>query len=225
MAGLHQTVAALRIIGDLLDPDEISAILRCAPSSAFIKGQAVRGPSTGREYVKKSGLWMLDTDDRHPGDLDAQIEMLFSQLPNDLQVWRLLAGRFRLELSCGFFMKETERRSVYFRKVVAHPWGSINFPRRQYLLSFGRRGDTAVPSIGNKMSGGMRNRNVAKVTSLDLASVRGLVSPPPQDGIRGFGRPISQRATCRWHSPGSCRTGRSRRPGRGRTRRGRASVG
>ena len=59
---------------------------------------------------------------------------------------------------------------------------------------------------------------------LDLASVRGLVSPPPQDGIRGFGRPISLRAICHWHSPGACRTGRSRRPGRGRTRR-RRSLG
>ncbi len=45
---------------------------------------------------------------------------------------------------------------------------------------------------------------------LDRASVRGLASLPPQDGIRGFGRPISLRVIhSEERSQGACRTDRS----------------
>src|SRR5260370_28441471 len=104
MAKLHKTVAALRIGGDALDPDEISQVLCCAPTMGFRKGQVVRGPVTGREVVKKSGMWSLDAEDQQPGDLDEQIRSIFSRLPDDLGVWQNLASKFRMDLFCGFFM-------------------------------------------------------------------------------------------------------------------------
>ncbi len=44
MAHLYRTVASLRIGGDDLDPDEVSALLCCQPTAGYRKGQVVRGP-------------------------------------------------------------------------------------------------------------------------------------------------------------------------------------
>jgi hypothetical protein len=58
-------------------------------------------------------------------------------------------------------------------------------------------------------------------TFLDRASVRGPALLLPQDGIRGFGRPISLRVIHSGErSQEACRTGRSRRPGCGRAESG-----
>jgi hypothetical protein len=105
MAALHKSVAALRISGDSLKPDEISQILNCPPSLGYLKGQIKRGKV--RDVVRKTGAWMLDAADREPGDLDAQVAELFGRLITDLSVWSSLAKQYRMDLFCGFFMKET----------------------------------------------------------------------------------------------------------------------
>jgi hypothetical protein len=108
LAQLHKTVASLRIMGDALDPDEISQVLSCAPTAAFRKGQVVRGVVTGREVVKKSGMWTLGADDQQPGNLDEQIRSIFSRLPDDLEIWRDLSSKYRMDLFCGFFMEVSD---------------------------------------------------------------------------------------------------------------------
>ena len=102
---MHKTAASLRIGGDALDPDEISQVLGCPPTQGFRKGQVVRGKVTGHEFVKKSGMWMLEADDQQPGNLDEQIKSIFTRLPDDLEVWRDLSSKFRMDLFCGFFME------------------------------------------------------------------------------------------------------------------------
>lgn len=51
---------------------------------------------------------MLDAADIEPGDLDAQVAGLFRRLNTDLSVWNSLAKKYRMDLFCGFFMKETD---------------------------------------------------------------------------------------------------------------------
>lgn len=108
MAELHESVAALRIGGDALDPDEITMIMRCAPTDGFRKGQILRGVKTGRDYVKKTGMWILEAIDRQPANLDAQVAEVLDKLPDDLEIWRKLSSLFEIDLFCGFFMEGSD---------------------------------------------------------------------------------------------------------------------
>lgn len=103
MAHLGKSVAALRIIGDDLDPDKITSLLKCAPTSATTKGQIIRSKS-GRERVAKSGGWDLEAPDSEPENLDHQVAFILNKLNKDLEVWHELKSKFRMDLFCGLFM-------------------------------------------------------------------------------------------------------------------------
>ena len=111
MAHLHRSVATLRVMGDTLIPDEITALLGAQPSEAQTKGDQLVGPKTGRVRIAKFGMWRLHASERQPEDLDSQVQELLGQLTTDLSVWADLARRFDLELFCGLFM-EVENEGV-----------------------------------------------------------------------------------------------------------------
>jgi hypothetical protein len=104
MAELSESVAGLRIVGDDLDPEEVTRLLGKAPDLARRKGEVAL--AAGRERVARTGTWMLNTDSSAPGDLDRQIDELLAGTTDDLAVWRRLADRYRIDVFCGLFMKE-----------------------------------------------------------------------------------------------------------------------
>jgi hypothetical protein len=106
MAQLHKSVAAIRIFGDSLIPDEISKILGCAPTRSYIKGQVE--PSKTKPIVRKTGAWQIKTDRQKPGNLDDQIIKLLGRLNKDLTVWTALSAKYEIDLFCGCFMNETD---------------------------------------------------------------------------------------------------------------------
>jgi hypothetical protein len=106
MAELHKSVATLRILGDSLNPDEITRILGCPPTEGFLKGQ-IR-PSKSKGIVQKTGSWRLEAVKKIPADLDAQVSELFGRMNKDLAVWTALSGKYEIDLFCGFFMNETD---------------------------------------------------------------------------------------------------------------------
>ena len=106
MAYLHRSVASLRICGDKLDPDEISMLLGGAPTLSYRKGEVKK--SKFRDVVRKSGAWMLKATGREPENLDAQVDEILGQLTQDLTVWASLSNDYRIDLFCGFFMKQTD---------------------------------------------------------------------------------------------------------------------
>jgi hypothetical protein len=101
------SAASLRIIGDDLVPEEITRLLGCAPTRAEFKGQLVRGKSSARERIARTGRWSLETADRAPDDLNGQIMEIVSRLTPDLDVWNFLANRFQMDLFCGLFMAKS----------------------------------------------------------------------------------------------------------------------
>jgi len=105
MAAVSETKASLRIFGDDLDPDGISALLGAAPTSSARKGEATLG-GRGIERTARTGRWSLQAAPRRPGDLDSQIVELLSRLTLDIGVWRRLVAQYRADISCGLFMKE-----------------------------------------------------------------------------------------------------------------------
>lgn len=104
MASLDHTAASLRIIGDDLDPKELTDLLGHEPSAAERKGQEVMGKSTGNIRVARTGSWRLEATRQAPGDLDAQIQEILSKLSDDLSVWRGLSERYQVDLFCGLFL-------------------------------------------------------------------------------------------------------------------------
>lgn len=107
MAQVQRSVATLRICGDAVVPDKITERLGCAPTTSHSKGQIVRGAKTGREYIKKSGMWRLEAEDCEPENLDKQVAEILTKLTSDLKVWKSLSEQFSMDLFCGLFMEKT----------------------------------------------------------------------------------------------------------------------
>lgn len=97
----------LRIFGDDLVPDEVTALMGCTPDSAYAKGAIRIGPKTGRQHVEKTGRWSLQASRREPEDIPGQISEILDKLSQDLDVWRRLGTRYQIDLFCGVFMRST----------------------------------------------------------------------------------------------------------------------
>jgi len=107
MAAVYETLTSLRIFGDDLDPDEISALLGASPTSSAKKGEDRVNRDGIKRGVERTGRWLLEAVPRQPEDLDSQIVELLSPLTGDIAVWRSLVTRFKADIFCGFFMEES----------------------------------------------------------------------------------------------------------------------
>jgi hypothetical protein len=93
---------ALRVYGEELDPDRISALLGCQPSSAARKGAP----------FPKKGRWILAIDSKdcqENDDVDDGVRMLLARLPSDPVVWATLAKTHSIDVSCGLFIASPNR--------------------------------------------------------------------------------------------------------------------
>ena len=91
MAQVQRSVATLRIMGDNLDPTEITRLLGCAPDAAQTRGEEIAARIGASVRFAPMGIWRLSAMDREPEDLDAQIRDLLSKLTDDLTVWTSMA--------------------------------------------------------------------------------------------------------------------------------------
>lgn len=105
MAQISRSVATLRIAGDDLDPQEITALLGRAPTRAYRKGDPVAAGSGTR--IAPFGHRQLCAKDAEPENLERQVAELLSGLNQDVHVWRLIARRYSVDLFCGLFMQES----------------------------------------------------------------------------------------------------------------------
>jgi hypothetical protein len=104
MGQVHHSAVSLRILGDDLQPAEITQLLNCEPTHSQIKGEIIRHAS-GRERLVKFGGWWLDASRAEPEDLDGQIRWLMSQVSDDLGIWQHLTTSYDVNLFCGLFMQ------------------------------------------------------------------------------------------------------------------------
>jgi hypothetical protein len=105
MATISRAKATLRIMGDSLIPEEVTSVLGGTPREAQRKGQALRG-QTGISRTAKFGMWRLRATGTAPGDLDAQVQEILSQLTDDIAVWNRLASQYDIDRYCGWFMEK-----------------------------------------------------------------------------------------------------------------------
>jgi hypothetical protein len=105
MAAISLSSATLRIFGDDADPDQISALLGCAPSNSYRKGDATYPPKNLKP--RRYGMWRLGAADCEPESLDSQIVGLLNQVTQDLAIWKQVAALHEVDISCGLFMNES----------------------------------------------------------------------------------------------------------------------
>lgn len=110
------TSVALRFFGDDLDPVELSNKLGAEPTVSHRKGDSM--PNIA-EKTRATGSWLLSGEPMSKTSLDEQINKLFDQLTDDLEVWRELTDRYRSDLFCGVWSKAWNRGVSLSPDVVA----------------------------------------------------------------------------------------------------------
>jgi hypothetical protein len=103
MGALDHSLATLRLFGDDLVPENISASLGALPTESWHKDQEIVSASTGNVRIAKTGSWRIAAACREPEDLEAQVFELLDQLTNDFAVWDSLSS-YKPNLFCGIFM-------------------------------------------------------------------------------------------------------------------------
>jgi hypothetical protein len=90
------------VIGDDLDPHEITEQLSVVPTFAVRRGETTQRGT--RTITHRSGIWVYKAETALGWELDTAIVQLLAALPADLAVWDSLQSRFKLDLFVGLFM-------------------------------------------------------------------------------------------------------------------------
>lgn len=103
-----------RILGDELDPDEITRLLRRKPHEAERKGDPILRPNGTVARRAKTGSWRLkvNRDETDEWDCAQAIIDLINRLPKEIEIWRDLTGRFAVDLFVGLSMASRNKGFV-----------------------------------------------------------------------------------------------------------------
>jgi len=105
MADIGKTRASLRIFGTDLLPEEITTLLGCSPSKSAKAGDI--DPRHKRETrIVKEGFWLLASDEGDDSCLEKKVETLLDKLTSDLDVWKQLTSKYKVDIFCGLFLNE-----------------------------------------------------------------------------------------------------------------------
>ena len=87
-------------MGDKLDPEQITSILKCLPTRSQIQ-------------IPKSGHWALsiNSNDYKSGEIELEegIKILLRKLPSDAKLWRSLTTKYDVDIMCGLFLETSNR--------------------------------------------------------------------------------------------------------------------
>ncbi len=129
MAGIGRVRASLRVLGDSLVPEEVSALLGRPPSRMYCKGDPVAGKS-GSDAAQPTGAWILDSGLSEKAELEDHIEALLSSLSNDSDEWESLLARFSATVHCSLFLDQ------YNEGLELSPRVSEALAERRLLIAF-----------------------------------------------------------------------------------------
>lgn len=97
---------SLRFMGDDVNPDLITRLLRCRPTEARRKGDELPRPYY---MVAKTGSWIFRASRTDEQNLEEQISLLLDRMSDDLQVWATVTHNCQADLFCGVFLKAWNR--------------------------------------------------------------------------------------------------------------------
>lgn len=121
MPGIARVRVSLRVFGDALEPDEVSALLGRQPSRSHRKGEgsssvsksASSGSSTEptseptlEPTLEPTGVWILDSGLSGKAEIEEHVEALLSLVSNDSDEWASLTSRFSASILCSACLDE-----------------------------------------------------------------------------------------------------------------------
>jgi hypothetical protein len=112
-----QVSVSLRVLGDDLNPNEVTRLLQLEPTFAASKGQTRQ--SGGRDVIQPTGIWMIAFSGApQEWTLEDAVEALFDRLPSDPAVWRTMREKWSLDLFCGITLADVNRGITIRRSVL-----------------------------------------------------------------------------------------------------------
>lgn len=115
MAAIARVRVSLRVFGDSLEPEEVSALLGHPPSRSHRKGDKCgpgnrtgshAGNHTVKHAIEPTGAWILDSRVSEKSEIEDHIESLLGQLTSDPDEWASLTERFSASIQCGVFLDQ-----------------------------------------------------------------------------------------------------------------------
>ena len=103
MAAIARVSVSLRVFGDGLEPDEVSALLGCQPSRFHRKGD---GRPQGDPSIEPTGAWILESLLPETAEIEDHVESLLSQISNDGDEWANLTTRFSASILCTLLIDQ-----------------------------------------------------------------------------------------------------------------------
>lgn len=103
MAAIARVRASLRVFGDALEPEEVSALLGHEPTRCHRKGDKC-GPHGSS--VEPTGAWILDSRISEKAEVEDHVESILALLTSDADEWASLTERFSASVLCGVFLDQ-----------------------------------------------------------------------------------------------------------------------
>ena len=104
MADISRSTVSIRLFGSELNPDKITQLLGCEPSSAAKTGEKII-ERNGQERIVKKGFWHLTYGESDEVILEEKIELLFGKLTTNLDSWREVTRNLdTADIFCGLFI-------------------------------------------------------------------------------------------------------------------------
>lgn len=104
MAAIARVRVSLRVFGDSLEPEEVSALLGRDPTRCHRKGDPMGGK--GGSAVEPTGTWILDSVLSEKAEIEEHVETLLSSVSNDSDEWDQLTSRFSASILCSAFLDQ-----------------------------------------------------------------------------------------------------------------------
>lgn len=112
MAAIARVRVSLRVFGDSLEPEEVSALLGRQPTRSHRKGdKTFRISSTPKASgsiasTEPTGAWILDSGLSEKAEIEDHVEALLSPVSNDSDEWASLTSRFSASILCSVFLDQ-----------------------------------------------------------------------------------------------------------------------
>lgn len=103
MAAIARVRASLRVFGDALEPEEVSALLGHPPTRSHRKGD--KGGPSGSS-IEPTGAWILDSRISEKSEVEDHVESILALLTSDHDEWASLTERFSASILCGIFLDQ-----------------------------------------------------------------------------------------------------------------------
>lgn len=109
--------AALRISGDTLDPDQITAILGSEPTQSGIKGERF---STRHSAARRTSFWLLESPLKDSLPLADHLKWLLDLIEPKRDLIGSVAEKWRVDFFCGFSSENGQGGTTFDSDLLCH---------------------------------------------------------------------------------------------------------